>query len=177
MAPVDLTAVRRDNPDTAALVDTFVEACLDGALHGARNRVVEIKANSAPYWVRQDREPGLSIRYYKLKGPTNAYLVLESYNPVGEDGVITKCVVASNRLDLKAAGMLVHQAITGVVPKYVDDSHGYASFLPNQDFYVQVTAYHLLGTRYDAATSARLAGKLRKRPGPIVPSEQGQINK
>jgi hypothetical protein len=172
--PPELADVVRESPETAAMTEMFIAACLDGKLSLSRDSAEEVKPRNVPFWVREDDERGKAIHYYKLREPTKAYLVTASYDPPTADGMVSDCYIAAAVVDAKVAGMLVHHAITGTVPHYVKYSHNYTNFIPDQHFYVSITPYSISGTRFSESVSRRLYEKLSRnrrhgssRPKPI----------
>lgn len=173
-APANLPAIVRESPETAAMADMFISACLDGKLSLSAGAAEEIKPRNAPFWVREDDEKGKSIHYYKLREPTKAYLVTAFYDPPNSEGLVSDCYITASVVDAKVAGFLVHHAITGSYPNYVKYSHNYTNFIPDQHFYVAITPYSITGTRFSETVSRKLYEKLSRnrrhgasRPKPI----------
>lgn len=172
--PADRAAIVRESPETAAMAEMFISACLDGKLSLSPRDADEIQPRNVPFWAREDDEKGKSIHYYRLTEPAKAYLVTAFYDPPNSDGVVSDCYISAYVVDAKVAGMLVHHAITGAYPKYVKYAHNYSNFIPEQHFYVSITPYAISGTRFSEAVSRKLYEKLSRnrrhgssRPQPI----------
>lgn len=163
LAPVDLAVIKRRDPETAALAEMFVSACLDGSLRLSSSQGTEVLPRNVPFWVRERNEAIKSIHYYQLRKPAKAYLVTVNYQKPGPNGEVSDCYVAANRIWLQGAATAVHHALTQTTPRYEVGSRFYSLFLPEQNAHVSATRYYIDVTRYDPATSQKLYRKLNRQ--------------